>query len=447
MKIIAFYALCLVCVYSCNHTFSDKTFADAKWITNNFPIEGDSANNFSDTSHLSIRISSKKVMLGFLKPTNIDTNGAFGKLISIFNRFNATPHNPKTDEKFLFFNGDNAGLISKSIFDQKELFDPKNYTAQRNDLQYQFEAIANEIASNYDKRKFHVVLSDGETTIRKYKNDNTAELSKIEIAVKKILTSQHNVCIGVISLLANFDGDYNYEVDLAAPVKCRRFLYAFCFFDKSFIPEFQRFAESATSSEGGNAFIFNPSLPRSLLDSKYIIYPFRIGAKNKSSSKILASFYFRKIIPDSIVVKNHITNYKNINLPILHFKLLYYMPDAKIKYMLRKEPEVVEEGNCLIDNDSSNFTSAISSIHSLQAGVLRIETIPDYHYSANNFPPGLKIAQQDIADNTIKEIQNIHSPSDILKTEGLKDLYQAIFNALTDIQQNDFSNNFISLLK
>ncbi|MEI6949297.1 hypothetical protein V9K67_19080 [Paraflavisolibacter sp. H34] len=422
---------------------NEKNVANEKWIKNNFPLAEESA-NFKDTTHLRVRISSKKGMLGFLKPSNLDPNGAFGKLIAILSRFYATPHNPKTKTTYAFFNGDAGGKITETVTDPGALFVPAHYTAVQDNLNFQFRAITDEINKGKASDKtFHILLCDGETTIRRYKNYNTTEFSQIQDAVKDLLSKQPGVCIGVISLLANFDGPYNYEIDAVKNVTCKRYLYAFCFFDKAFIPEFQRFAEEAASLQG-RAFLFNPKVPAALVSTGYRVVPKKLGATNKSAHDYFAAYSFLRNTPDSIVAQNTISHFKGISLPALEYTVYYHKPQKDFK--VAQEGKKEGSGVCTVDNARSSFAAALAlPKDKIKPGVYRLETAPNYNAPVNKIT-GFDIESQNIDDNTLNEVTAVKSDG-ILKTEGLKDLYEVIIKAMVDIEQPPFYNNYLTINK
>lgn len=445
-QFLVILCLLLVCSEGCKHkVFTENNFADEKWIAPLLPKEVPKE-NFTDTSTLDIRISSKNVMTGFLKSTNLDSRGAFGQIIEMFDGFRSSPHNPYVKVQYQFFNGDNPydGEIIKTVSNKSDLWDEKNYSAKTNNLNYQFRNIANEISSNYDKRRFYAIISDGEFTIRKYKNDNRSKLSDVQNAVKDILIKQPNVCIGVVSLLAVFNGNYTYEPDSVRKVNCQRYLYAFCFFDKSFIREFEEFSEYAYS-HNGNAFVFNPKLSDSYISSSYVIYPEKLGVvnKSKSDSNRFAAYIFHKNLADSVIIKNKVNGSDNLRLPTLSYKIYYYQPIDK--YVLDKTPKEIESHRCQV-NSTSNFAASLHLGKSSGSGIYKVEYTPDYDSEISQIA-GFDISKQDIDNNTLEEIESLKSPDDILKTEGLKDLYQEILSALKDVQQPAFYTTFVSIKK
>ena len=422
--------------------FSSNNFSDPKWTASLINSKSETA-NFSDTSTLNIRISTKKIMLGYLKPNSLDPRGAYGQLLKLFNRFYSTPHNPYTRTEYLFVNGDNKGETIATSNDPNELFDEKYYKAKTNNLHFQFKKIASEIMTSKSKRTFYVLLSDGETTIRKYQNDNRSELSDIENAVKDILRTQPDICIGTISVLGYFNGDYQYDPDEAGKqITCQRYLYAFCFFDKSFMPEFERFAEEAKKLYG-ESFVFNAKFPSTNITSHFNVYPLKNGAKNKSTSPITAAYYFPRNMADSIMITSEISGYKFIKTPDLNYSVSYFEP---IKRYELKKGEEIQTGIASLDKSSNSFSSSILFNNSSKSGIYVIDFRPIY----SKFPADFvqkSLANQNVDDNTIREMNSILSPNDTLKTEGLKDLYNIIISGLNDIQQPQFYRTLISIKK
>ncbi|MEO6328602.1 MAG: hypothetical protein ABIO55_06710 [Ginsengibacter sp.] len=138
---------------SAKESFNKNNYTDEKWIKSIDSLH-EGSKNFSDTNEISIRVSSKKVMTGFINQQMNDEKGAFNKLVEILDDFKNTPHNPSVIKNYLFFDGSKKGVIVKTTSQNEDLFKPENYTASENNLHQQFKSIAKEIVTSTNKNKF-----------------------------------------------------------------------------------------------------------------------------------------------------------------------------------------------------------------------------------------------------------------------------------------------------
>lgn len=412
------------------HTLNGQNVQNASWIEKTFPRYV-SVPVITDTTTISIRVSRKNVMKGFIN-TGDSTQQAFAKLLNVFSGFRNADHNTQGTTEYRFFNGDNAGELSTPL-NGARLFDPNEYTSGTNNLHTQFQKIATEITTS--KNKCYVIFSDGETSIRKEQTLNTDEMTSLKNATKQILEKSPTTQIGILSLKAGFNGNYVYDLNRSKSIRCQRYIYAICFFDKMFLPEFNRFCE-LNESNGGSNFLFNPQF--SLNDYETTYKDTIDGQPNIAADKYYAAF--------PVVMTGQTITYDLKNSS--HLKSVHIPTHVQRDINKYEQIDSFKMGNpTLIDSRPimlfSNQNFDITGLEN--SCLIKVDFSVNFNQPSAKFVPSALLTQ-DINDNRLQEVANI-SASETLKTEGLADMFDMILQALHESKKSILLSNFIQLGK
>lgn len=432
-------AFLLALCYSCSneqrfgaYTLTSNNVEDTIWLNHNFS-ESFTIYPRIDSSIISIRVSRKRVMQGFINAG--PSRGAFAELLNVFSGFRNSDHNPNGQTKYFFFDGDNNGKLS----DEKPgsaLFIPVEYTSKQNNLHYEFKVIANAIKLDTNRNNFFVIFSDGETTIREQKNQNTTELSDLKAATKEILQYNPNIQIGILSLKADFSGDYMYDIDKSKNIECIRYLYALCFFDKKFLPEFDRMCY-LNKTLGGTNFLFNPQLSKNLYQTRYLT-----EKVDGQSNKALNDFYVA--YPTSMKGQDLEIKYQNV----FSVTNIEFPKQVKLEANQYTQTDSLKFGNpkLIASATVDPVSEIVLRVPNLTSScIIEAAMLPDFNKQLDSIV-AKGLLEQDIANNTIAEVGSI-KVNEILKTEGLREMLQMVLDALEETKKQPMVINFIQLGK